>query len=136
MGDKTPTLARMRSQVKTHSVLDDDESNILDDMLTSGELQGIDGHSRGGHDAEHDHDHGQDDAAASGVTAQAILIALTIHSFLEGLGLGSQHSINSAEAVFVAILIHKSIAAFVLGLRLGAVSFPRKRRWLFWQYFP
>jgi zinc transporter 1/2/3 len=49
----------------------------------------------------------------------AILTALSIHSLLEGLALGAQGELRSALVIFAAILAHKSMEGFALGVSLA-----------------
>ena len=49
----------------------------------------------------------------------AILTALSIHSLLEGLALGAQRDLRSALVIFAAILAHKSMEGFALGVSLA-----------------
>jgi zinc transporter 1/2/3 len=57
----------------------------------------------------------------------AILIALSIHSLLEGLALGAQRELRSALVIFVAILAHKSMEGFALGVSLARAALPPAR---------
>jgi zinc transporter 1/2/3 len=68
----------------------------------------------------------RDHAGAPG-TAYAILIALSIHSLLEGLALGAQRDLRSALVIFAAILAHKSMEAFALGVSLARRATPDMR---------
>lgn len=53
------------------------------------------------------------DSSSSLAVAVVLFIALSFHSVLEGLGIGAQTS--SAWGVFLAIVVHKGLAAFALG---------------------
>ncbi|EQC36908.1 hypothetical protein SDRG_05736 [Saprolegnia diclina VS20] len=53
------------------------------------------------------------DKNASGTVAFVLFVALSFHSVLEGLGIGAQS--QPAWGVFLAIIIHKGLAAFALG---------------------
>jgi zinc transporter 1/2/3 len=50
--------------------------------------------------------------------AYALLIALSIHSLVEGAALGTQTEISSAIAIFVAIFVHKTTEGVALGISL------------------
>ena len=65
-------------------------------------------------------------AGAPGTT-YAILTALSIHSLLEGLALGAQRELRSVLVIFAAILAHKSMEAFALGVSLARRSAPGTR---------
>ncbi|KDO32965.1 hypothetical protein SPRG_02657 [Saprolegnia parasitica CBS 223.65] len=65
-----------------------------------------------GRKKSHD-DHIAFDKNASGTVAFVLFVALSFHSVLEGLGIGAQS--QPAWGVFLAIIIHKGLAAFALG---------------------
>ncbi|OQR99378.1 zinc (Zn2)-Iron (Fe2) Permease (ZIP) family [Achlya hypogyna] len=65
-----------------------------------------------GRKKSHD-DHIPFDKHASGTVAFVLFVALSFHSVLEGLGIGAQST--PAWGVFLAIIIHKGLAAFALG---------------------
>lgn len=50
--------------------------------------------------------------------AYALLIALSIHSFVSGAALGMQHEAAKAFAIFVAIVAHKTTEGFALGVSM------------------
>ncbi len=45
-----------------------------------------------------------------------LLLVLSVHSIILGLALGAQRSLASAMAVFIAIIAHKAMAGFALGV--------------------
>ncbi|KAF0699985.1 Aste57867_9465 [Aphanomyces stellatus] len=53
------------------------------------------------------------DKNATGAVAFVLFVALSFHSVLEGLGIGAQNT--TAWGVFLAIIMHKGLAAFALG---------------------
>ena len=55
---------------------------------------------------------------ASKTVPWALLLGLTIHSFLAGLALGAERTFAGATFIFVAIVAHKWSAAFALGTSL------------------
>ncbi len=57
----------------------------------------------------------------------AILTALSIHALLEGLALGAQRDLRSALVIFAAILAHKSMEGFALGVSLARSAVPTAR---------
>lgn len=50
--------------------------------------------------------------------AYALLVALSIHSFISGAALGMQHEAAKAFAIFVAIVAHKTTEGFALGVSM------------------
>lgn len=67
--------------------------------------------------------------SASHHAAYAILIALSIHALLEGIALGVQREVSGALVLFGAILAHKSVAGFALGVSLARSPLPAPRAW-------
>lgn len=116
------------------------EQNTIEDLLLASDgdnavvdADGGGGGGGGGGDADrgarndsapghHHHNHHADPLEAATSGGYVVLAALSVHSLLEGIGLGSQQSIASASAVAIAIIIHKGIAAFALGLRLAPIK--------------
>ncbi|KAI9980200.1 hypothetical protein PInf_026685 [Phytophthora infestans] len=60
--------------------------------------------------------------AGSMAVAMVLFIALSFHSVLEGLGIGAQT--ETAWGVFMAIIMHKGLAAFALGSGLLQSAMP------------
>lgn len=76
-----------------------------------------------------------DPHAASTATAYAILGALGVHSLLAGLALGAQRELAGALVIFAAIVAHKTVEGFALGVGLARSALPRKRAWtLLWLF--
>ena len=70
--------------------------------------------------AEHDHDHDQVFfAELSALRSFLLLIALTFHSLFEGLAIGLQQESWMLLQIFIAVIVHKAIMAFSLGLNLA-----------------
>lgn len=66
------------------------------------------------HQHSHGHSHLPDDFHEGVFGCITFFIGLSAHSFLEGLGLGSQNG-TDIWAMFVAIIAHKGLAGFALG---------------------
>jgi zinc transporter 1/2/3 len=66
---------------------------------------------------------------ASHRAAYAILTALSVHALLEGIALGVQRELVGALVLFAAILTHKSVAGFALGVSLARSTLPTVRAW-------
>ena len=58
-----------------------------------------------------DHDH-------SGLRSLILVSTLSVHSLLEGIAIGLQSEVQNAVALFVAVLLHKSLMAFSMGTNL------------------
>lgn len=71
---------------------------------------------------EHDHSQGIVSAFAaegtSATNALCLFAALSFHSLMEGLGLGSSQHVHQILSISCAILCHKGLAAFALGTAL------------------
>lgn len=63
------------------------------------------------------------------VGAYAVLAALSVHSLVAGLALGAQRELGDALVIFLAILAHKTMAGFALGVSLVRNPMPRRRAW-------
>ena len=55
----------------------------------------------------------------------ALLVALSVHSFVAGMALGTQTVLAQALVVLIAILAHKSTEGFALGVSLARNALPR-----------
>ena len=51
-----------------------------------------------------------------------LLIALTFHSIFEGLAIGLQKSSLTLLQIFIAVIVHKAVMAFSLGLNLSQAT--------------
>jgi len=66
---------------------------------------------------------------AAGLTAYSVLVALSAHSFLAGLALGAEPEFADAVVLAIAILMHKSLGGFALGVSLVRYPMPPTRAW-------
>lgn len=87
------------------------------------------------HRAGHSHGHSHLGGSNSGslAVAMVLFVALSFHSVLEGLGIGAQT--ESAWGVFLAIVLHKGLAAFALGSGLVQSAMPAARVTLYMVVF-
>jgi zinc transporter ZupT len=58
----------------------------------------------------------------------AAFMALTFHSVIEGLSIGTQDDTSTTVSIAIAIICHKGFAAFALGCTLQKV----KKAWIYW----
>ncbi|KAL3668281.1 hypothetical protein V7S43_006374 [Phytophthora oleae] len=82
------------------------------DYGTQGEDTELTEHGEGGKEEPHSHIHGI--VKGNPILALVVFIALSFHSVMEGMGVGA--SSTPAWDILVAILAHKSLAAFALAL--------------------
>ena len=95
---------------------------------------------------EHEHGHGHDhrdssensdapphdhhDVTGGGrlplSSAMVLLLALSFHSFLEGLGMGSAESHDQTLSLLLLIALHKGLAAFALGMSFFGAGLGRR----------
>ncbi len=80
----------------------------------------------------HDHDHGvpMEIFVHSTFRALLLLIALSFHSLFEGLAIGLQTVIGELFSVFMAVIMHKAVLAFALGLNIAQTNLDRWKKWL------
>lgn len=71
------------------------------------------------------HDHHQIQTDGSPAVAFVLFVALSFHSIMEGLGIGAQN--ESAWGIFLAIIVHKGLAAFALGSGLLRSNVSREK---------
>ncbi|XP_067123634.1 zinc transporter ZIP1-like [Centruroides vittatus] len=74
-------------------------------------------------DHNHGHSHLPDSTAQSAIASFLLVLALSMHSVFEGLAIGLQDSVENIIGVLVAVLMHKCIIAFTLGLNLVQCQF-------------
>jgi len=76
---------------------------------------------------EHHHDHGVAFHPHSTIRSMILLIALSFHSIFEGLAIGLQQDLGQLISLFIAVIAHKAIMAFSLGLTLAQASLSAKQ---------
>ena len=75
-------------------------------------------HLNNSNEESHDHDEMFMEELST-LRSFLLLIALTFHSVFEGLAIGLQQESMSLYELFVAVIVHKAIMAFSLGLNLA-----------------
>ncbi len=80
------------------------------------------------------HHHGHDcieehhaETGSGGIYPYVLVVALSLHSVLAGLALGTQDSFSNGAVIFAAIFVHKATAGFALGVSLARTGIPRSR---------
>lgn len=83
------------------------------------------GHSYSGHDdmhhhgsSHHDHHHDVDFYSHSPLRVLLLIMALSLHSIFEGLAVGLQPDSGNVLGIFAALVLHKSILSFSIGMNL------------------
>lgn len=82
-----------------------------------------DAHGHGSPTASHE----VGSAPRAGPYAFILLVVLSVHSVILGVALGAQRSVSAAVVVFLAIVAHKSVAGFALGVSYQRSGFSRAR---------
>ncbi len=85
-------------------------------------------HEPPGHAEMHRHVHGARSEASSRAISRpyVLVLALSVHSVLAGLGLGTQTDSAGAGLTFAAIAIHKATAGLALGIALLTTAIPKR----------
>jgi len=81
-------------------------------------VQGISNEVHHGHDG-HSHGHSHAVFNHSSLRSVMLLLALSFHSVFEGLAIGLQDSTSHMMTVFIAVITHKAVMAFSLGLNIA-----------------
>jgi len=81
-------------------------------------VQGISNEVHQGHDG-HSHGHSHAVFNHSSLRSVMLLLALSFHSVFEGLAIGLQNSTSHMMTVFIAVITHKAVMAFSLGLNIA-----------------
>jgi len=90
-------------------------------------------HDHAHDDYETDHDFHEDDHQDhhnhvtpihhnSSLRSILLLLALSFHSIFDGLAIGLQDEANRMISIFIAVLVHKAVMAFSLGLNIAQSS--------------
>ncbi len=81
-----------------------------------------------GHDCiEEHHGHVGAEAGSGGFYPYVLVVALSLHSMLAGLALGTQDSFTNGLIIFAAIFVHKATAGFALGVSLARSGIEKRR---------
>ncbi|RQM16689.1 hypothetical protein DD237_001752 [Peronospora effusa] len=113
-----PSVARVENLNKNaghaHARAHDHSYDLIEtgDYGSQGESVGLLVHAEDGKDEPHSHIHGI--VKGNSILALVVFVALSFHSVMEGMGMGA--SSTPAWDILVAILAHKSLAAFALAL--------------------
>merc|ERR1712012_100814 len=78
-------------------------------------------------DHGHQHDHGLAFHPHSTIRSLVLLIALSFHSIFEGLAIGLQQDLGQPISLFLAVIAHKAVMAFSLGLTLAQANLSAKQ---------
>ena len=87
--------------------------------------------SIGGESEEDDHGHSHSHLSNtmsehSSLRSIMLLLALSFHSVFEGVAIGLQEDSGQLISIFIAVIIHKAVMAFSLGLNIAQSSLTRR----------
>lgn len=88
-------------------------------------VEGGRGHGGEGH-GENGHSHSHAPMEQSSLRAIILTVALSFHSLFEGLAIGLQTSADAMISLLCAVVIHKGVMAFSLGLNIVQSNLSRK----------
>jgi zinc transporter 1/2/3 len=77
-----------------------------------------------GHDCIEEH---EATTETQGLYPYVLIVALSLHSILAGVALGTQNSFPNGFIIFLAIFVHKATAGFALGVSLARSDIERRR---------
>lgn len=76
------------------------------------------------HQHHHHHSHGEGlDFHHSSLRSVLLLLALSFHSVFEGVAIGLQHNAGEFLSIVIAVMVHKTVIAFSLGLNIAQSDF-------------
>merc|ERR1711910_199262 len=87
---------------------------------------GITDHAHHAHDGGYHAHLDHDITKHSSLRSVMLLLALSFHSVFEGVAIGLQDTSGQLVTIFVAVMMHKAIMAFSLGLNIAQSSFSVK----------
>lgn len=90
-----------------------------EDTASISGISSIDGGDHRHHEHDHHHDHVGGVFEHSTLRSVLLLIALSFHSLFEGLAIGLQQELGQLISLFIAVIVHKAIMAFSLGLTIA-----------------
>ena len=81
----------------------------------------------GGHGDGHSHSHlSHTILQSSSLRSIMLLLALSFHSVFEGVAIGLQENSGQLLSIFIAVIVHKAVMAFSLGLNIAQSSLTRR----------
>ena len=117
---------QQRSRLLSHE--EDDDEEVEEGSVPTVEY--LSGTANDGQGHEHSHHHHQHVVLDhSSLRSYLLILALTFHSVFEGLAIGLQQVTGQLFSIFVAVMIHKAVMAFSLGLTIA--QSPRITRRMF-----
>jgi len=83
-------------------------------------MTGVSNTAHHSHDGHHNHSHiGHGVFQHSSLRSIMLLLALSFHSVFEGIAIGLQDNSAQLLSIFIAVIVHKAVMAFSLGLNIA-----------------
>lgn len=83
-------------------------------------MTGVSNQAHHSHDGHHNHSHiGHGAFQHSSLRSVMLLLALSFHSVFEGIAIGLQDNSAQLISIFIAVIVHKAVMAFSLGLNIA-----------------
>jgi len=83
-------------------------------------MTGVSNTAHHAHDGHHNHSHiGHGVFQHSSLRSIMLLLALSFHSVFEGIAIGLQDNSAQLISIFIAVIVHKAVMAFSLGLNIA-----------------
>jgi len=83
-------------------------------------MTGVSNQAHHSHDGHHNHSHMPHGVLKhSSLRSVMLLLALSFHSVFEGLAIGLQDNSAQLLSIFIAVIVHKAVMAFSLGLNIA-----------------
>jgi len=85
-----------------------------------GAMTGVSSQAHHSHDGHHNHSHISHGVFQhSSLRSVMLLLALSFHSVFEGIAIGLQENSAQLMSIFIAVIVHKAVMAFSLGLNIA-----------------
>lgn len=94
---------------------EDEIERVLQRQSSYGSLNGISDHA---HNDDFGYSVHEDQNSHSSLRTTLLVLALSLHSVFEGIAVGLQLNLEQILQILIAVLIHKSIIAFTLGINV------------------
>lgn len=113
--ERRPLLSRSRTTSTNAPMSYNTADNTREDSIT-----GLSNEAHHAHDGHEDHGHISHGVFQhSSLRSILLLLALSMHSIFEGLAIGLQDVNSKLMSIFIAVITHKAVMAFSLGLNIA-----------------
>jgi len=120
--EREPLLSRQASTGETgyHSINSHQHEHHHHQGASQPAVTGVSNQAHHAHEGHHNHSHMPHEMLQhSSLRSIMLLLALSFHSVFEGLAIGLQDSSGQLISIFTAVILHKAVMAFSLGLNIA-----------------